>query len=58
MEPTSATGPKKLSSAAFRPRQLFERFNIEVLCTTDAAIDPPVSRTTGSLSAGAIVCPY
>lgn len=24
----------------FRPRALFERFNIEVLCTTDAASDP------------------
>ncbi|HEU0296492.1 MAG TPA: glucuronate isomerase [Anaerolineales bacterium] len=27
----------KLSSPEFSPRQLFERFNIEVLCTTDAA---------------------
>jgi glucuronate isomerase len=27
----------KLSSADFTPRALFERFNIEVLCTTDAA---------------------
>ena len=31
---------EKLSRAEFRPRALFERFNIEVLCTTDAATDP------------------
>ena len=30
----------QLTSAAFRPRALYERFNIEVLCTTDAATDP------------------
>jgi glucuronate isomerase len=30
----------KLASAEFRPRDLFKRFNIEVLCTTDAATDP------------------
>lgn len=29
----------KLSSPEYSPRQLFERFNIEVLCTTDAATD-------------------
>src|SRR3712207_2317134 len=29
----------KLSSPAFAPRTLFERFNVEVLCTTDAATD-------------------
>jgi glucuronate isomerase len=29
----------KLAQPAFKPRQLFERFNIEVLCTTDAASD-------------------
>lgn len=29
----------KLASPEFRPRRLFERFNIEVLCTTDAATD-------------------
>ena len=29
----------KLSSPEFSPRQLYERFNIEVLCTTDAATD-------------------
>jgi glucuronate isomerase len=29
----------KLSTEAFKPRNLFERFNIEVLCTTDAASD-------------------
>ena len=28
-----------LASPAFAPRKLFERFNIEVLCTTDAASD-------------------
>jgi glucuronate isomerase len=30
---------QQLQSPEFRPRQLFERFNIEVLCTTDAASD-------------------
>jgi glucuronate isomerase len=30
---------EKLSSPDFSPRKLFERFNIEVLCTTDAATD-------------------
>ena len=29
----------RLASPEFRPRKLFERFNIEVLCTTDAASD-------------------
>jgi len=29
----------RLESPEFRPRKLFERFNIEVLCTTDAATD-------------------
>jgi glucuronate isomerase len=29
----------QLASAGFRPRALFARFNIEVLCTTDAATD-------------------
>lgn len=29
-----------LARPEFRPRALFERFNIEVLCTTDAATDP------------------
>lgn len=29
-----------LESPEFRPRKLFERFNIEVLCTTDMATDP------------------
>jgi glucuronate isomerase len=29
----------KLASPEFRPRSLFERFNIEVLCTTDFATD-------------------
>ena len=31
---------EKLASPEFRPRRLYERFNIEVLCTTDAASDP------------------
>jgi glucuronate isomerase len=31
---------EKLASPEFRPRALFERFNIEVLATTDAASDP------------------
>lgn len=30
----------KLARPEFRPRALFEQFNIEVLCTTDAATDP------------------
>ena len=30
---------QKLASPEFRPRALFERFNIEVLCTTDFATD-------------------
>ena len=29
----------KLAQPIFRPRALFERFNIEVLCTTDDAVD-------------------
>ncbi len=29
----------RLSEAEYRPRALFDRFNIEVLCTTDAATD-------------------
>ncbi|MCX6031313.1 MAG: glucuronate isomerase [Chloroflexi bacterium] len=32
----------KLTLPEFRPRRLFERFNIEVLATTDAATDPLV----------------
>jgi glucuronate isomerase len=31
---------EKLGSREFRPRALFERFNVEVLATTDAATDP------------------
>jgi glucuronate isomerase len=30
---------QKLRSPEFKPRRLYERFNIEVLCTTDAATD-------------------
>jgi len=30
----------KLATPAFTPRRLFERFNIEVLCTTNAATEP------------------
>lgn len=30
----------RLARPEFRPRRLFERFHIEVLCTTDAASDP------------------
>ncbi len=30
---------ERLSSPAYRPRALFDRFNIDVLCTTDAAGD-------------------
>jgi glucuronate isomerase len=32
----------QLATPEFRPRALFKRFNIEVLCTTDAASDPLV----------------
>ncbi|HEX7598823.1 MAG TPA: glucuronate isomerase, partial [Polyangia bacterium] len=31
---------EKLAAPQFQPRPLFERFNIEVLCTTDSATDP------------------
>jgi glucuronate isomerase len=31
---------EKLATPEFKPRALFERFNIEVLCTTDGATDP------------------
>jgi len=31
---------EKLATPEFRPRALYERFNVEVLCTTDAATDP------------------
>ncbi len=31
---------EKLATPAFSPRTLYERFHIEVLCTTDAAADP------------------
>lgn len=31
---------EKLATPEFRPRALYERFSVEVLCTTDAAIDP------------------
>jgi glucuronate isomerase len=37
---------EKLASPEFRPRALFERFNIEVLCTTDAATSPLIHHTT------------
>jgi glucuronate isomerase len=43
---TGDTGPEiydhlavKLAQPEFKPRTMFERFNIEVLCTTDAATD-------------------
>ena len=31
---------EQLNSPAFQPRKLYEKFHIEVLCTTDAACDP------------------
>ena len=31
---------EKLAQPAYKPRALFERFKVEVLCTTDAATDP------------------
>ncbi|MHB8629317.1 MAG: glucuronate isomerase [Aggregatilineales bacterium] len=30
----------RLATPAFRPRALYDQFNVEVLCTTDAATDP------------------
>ncbi|MBZ0282236.1 MAG: glucuronate isomerase [Anaerolineae bacterium] len=36
----------KLADPAFSPRQLFERFNIEVLATTDAATDRLIDHQT------------
>ncbi len=30
---------EKLASPALRPRALYERFNIEVIATTDSALD-------------------
>jgi glucuronate isomerase len=36
----------KLALPEFRPRALFEHFNIEVLCTTDAATDPLLHHQT------------
>jgi len=36
----------KLRSPEFRPRTLFKRFNIEVMCTTDAATDTLVHHQT------------
>lgn len=30
---------ERLATPEFRPRALFDRFNVEVLCTTDAAVD-------------------
>ena len=36
----------------FRPRALFERFNIEVLCTTDAATDRSSSTSASATRAG------
>lgn len=37
---------EKLKSPAFKPRQLYDTFNIEVLCTTDAATDTLVYHQT------------
>jgi glucuronate isomerase len=34
---------EKLARPEYRPRALYDRFNIEVLCTTDAASDPLIS---------------
>ncbi len=36
----------RLATREFRPRALFGRFNIEVLCTTDAATDPLLHHQT------------
>ncbi len=36
----------RLGKPEFRPRALYERFNIELLCTTDAATDPLSSHQT------------
>ncbi len=37
---------ERLGTPAFRPRALYERFNIETLCTTDAATDPLTHHAT------------
>jgi glucuronate isomerase len=37
---------KALQQPSFRPHALFEKFNIEVLCTTDAATDPLLHHAT------------
>lgn len=42
----------KLATPEFRPRVLFERFNIEVLCTTDAATDPLTHHQAIKVSGG------
>ena len=42
---------EKLASPEFRPRALYERFNIEVLSTTDTAADPLTSHATLRASA-------
>ncbi len=36
----------KLAAPEFKPRALFERFNIETLCTTDTATDPLMHHQT------------
>jgi len=43
---------EKLAAPEFRPRALFERFNIEVLCTTDSATDPLERTAPGAPRAG------
>ena len=41
-----------LSTPAFRPRALFERFNIEVLATTESPVDPLEHHAGSAKAAG------
>ena len=43
-----------LATDAFRPRALFERFNIEVLATTEWPLDPlPITRPSATAAGAA-----
>ncbi len=49
-----------LSRDAFRPRQLFDRFGIETLCTTESALDPLTHHKTIQASdwSGRVITAY
>ncbi|MCR9138969.1 MAG: glucuronate isomerase [Alphaproteobacteria bacterium] len=51
---------RSLSQAAFRPRAMFERFNIEVLATTESALDDLASHAAlaGSGWPGRVITTY